>query len=136
MLQDIGSLDFGSGLKPVANVAMWRTRGEHRPLIGGFAFQIRFRDRKELALDAMQRAERFFLALQYSAKDLMVRITAWPPLRRARLLALVAMRRTPGIDLITPFGFEERKFRRFGNFAISVLYSDEIPLAERPFRII
>ena len=62
-------LDFGSGLKAKTNVAMWRTRGEHRPLIGEFAFQIRFRDRKLLALDAMQRAERFFLALQYAAKD-------------------------------------------------------------------
>ena len=69
VLQDIGLLDFGSGLKAKTNVAMWRTRGEHRPLIGEFAFQIRFRDRNLLALDAMQRAERFFLALQYAAKD-------------------------------------------------------------------
>jgi hypothetical protein len=69
VLQDIGMLDFGSGLKAKTNVAMWRTRGEHRPLIGEFAFQIRFRDRKALVLDAMQRAERFFLALQYAAKD-------------------------------------------------------------------
>jgi hypothetical protein len=57
VLQDIGSLNFGSGLKAETNVAMWRTRGEHRPLIGEFAFQIRFRDRKLLALDAMRRAE-------------------------------------------------------------------------------
>jgi hypothetical protein len=72
VLQDIGSLDFGSGLKAKTNVAMWRTRGEHRPLIGEFAYQIHFRDRKLLALDAMQRAERFFLALQYAAKDWMM----------------------------------------------------------------
>ncbi|MGB7773795.1 MAG: hypothetical protein WBL43_18505, partial [Pseudolabrys sp.] len=69
VLQDIGSLDFGSGLKAKTNVAIWRTRGEHRPLIGEFAYQIRFGDRKLLTLDAMQRAERFFLALQYAAKD-------------------------------------------------------------------
>ena len=69
VLQDIGTLDFGSGLKAKANVAIWRTRGEHRPLIGEFAYQIRFRDRKELTLDAMQRAERFFLALQYAAQE-------------------------------------------------------------------
>jgi hypothetical protein len=62
VLQDIGSLKFGSGLKAKVNVALWRTRGEYRPLIGEFAFQIRFRDRKLLALDAMQRAEQFFLA--------------------------------------------------------------------------
>jgi len=71
VLQNIGFLDFGSGLKARANVSMWRTRGEHRPLIGEFAFQINFRDRKLLTLDAMQRAERFFLALQYSAADWM-----------------------------------------------------------------
>jgi len=69
VLQDIGLIDFGSGLKAKTNVGIWRTRGEHRPLIGEFAFQIPFRDRKSLTLDAMQRAERFFLALQYSAQD-------------------------------------------------------------------
>jgi hypothetical protein len=71
VLQDIGSLNFGSGLTAKANVAIWRTRGEQRPLIGEFAYQIRFRDRKLLALDAMQRAERFFIALQWAAKDWM-----------------------------------------------------------------
>ena len=69
VLQDIGLLDLGSGLKAKTNVAIWRTRGEHRPLIGEFAFQIHFRDRKSLTLDAMKRAERFFLALQYAAQD-------------------------------------------------------------------
>ena len=69
VLQDIGLLDLGSGLKAKTNVSIWRTRGEHRPLIGEFAFQIHFRDRKSLTLDAMKRAERFFLALQYAAQD-------------------------------------------------------------------
>ena len=63
------TIDFGAGLKAKTNVAIWRTRGEHRPLIGEFAFQIRFRDRRSLVLDAMKRAERFFLALQYAAED-------------------------------------------------------------------
>ena len=49
VLQDIGVLDFGQGVTAKTNVAIWRTRGEHRPLIGEFAFQIRFKDRKELA---------------------------------------------------------------------------------------
>ena len=69
VLQDIGSIDFGSGLSAKTNVGIWRTRGEHRPLIGEFAFQIRFGDRKVLTLDAMQRAERFFIALQHAARD-------------------------------------------------------------------
>ena len=69
VLQDIGVLDFGQGVTAKTDVAIWRTRGEHRPLIGEFAFQIRFKDRKELALEAMQRAEAFFVALQYAAAD-------------------------------------------------------------------
>jgi hypothetical protein len=69
VLQDICLLDFGSGVTAKTNVAIWRTRGEHRPLIGEFAFQIRFRERKELAKDAMLKAEAFFIALQFAAVD-------------------------------------------------------------------
>ncbi len=69
VLQDICLLDFGNRVTAKTNVAIWRTRGEHRPLIGEFAFQIRFKDRKELARDAMLKAEAFFIALQHAAKD-------------------------------------------------------------------
>ena len=69
VLQDIGMIDFGEGHTAKANVGIWRTRGEHRPLIGEFAYQIKFNDRGELNREAMKRAEAFFLALQYSAKD-------------------------------------------------------------------
>jgi hypothetical protein len=69
VLQDIGELSFGDGIRARVNVSLWRTRGEHRPLIGEFAFQIRFRDRRELGLDAMKRLEAFFLSLQFAAQD-------------------------------------------------------------------
>ena len=69
VLQDIGTLDFGEGIRAKVNVGLWRTRGEHRPLVGEFAFQIKFADRKELALDAMKRAEAFFIALQFAAQN-------------------------------------------------------------------
>ena len=69
VLQDIGLLDFGQGVTAKTNVAIWRTRGEHRPLIGEFDFQVRFKDRKELGREAMQRVEAFFVALQYAAED-------------------------------------------------------------------
>jgi hypothetical protein len=69
ILQDIGVLDFGSGLTADTSVAIWRTRGEHRPLIGELAYQLKFKDRRELGLEAMKRAERFFIALQYAAKQ-------------------------------------------------------------------
>ncbi len=69
VLQDIGMLDFGDGLTCKANVAIWRTRGEHRPLIGEFAYQFRFQDRDKLSKDALRRTESFFIGLQYSAED-------------------------------------------------------------------
>jgi hypothetical protein len=72
VLQDIGVLGFGQGIRAKTNVALWRTRGEHRPLVGEFAFQIRFKNRKELGLDAMKRLEAFFVALQYAAQDWIV----------------------------------------------------------------
>ena len=69
VLQDIGIIDFGHGIRCKANVAIWRTRGEHRPLIGEFAFQFKFQDRAMLATEAMKRAEAFFISLQYAAED-------------------------------------------------------------------
>jgi len=69
VLQDIGRLDFGDGITALANVSLWRTRGEHRPLIGEFAFQIKFRRREDLKEKAMARGEAFFVKLQYEARD-------------------------------------------------------------------
>jgi hypothetical protein len=69
VLQDIGVLDFGNGISAKVNVALWRTRGEHRPLIGEFAYQVKFQDRKEMVLESVQRAEEFFLTLQFAAKS-------------------------------------------------------------------
>ena len=69
VLQDIGQLDFGEGMIAKTNVAIWRTRGEHRPLIGEFAFQVRFQDRRQLAQPALKKMEEFFVALQFAAKD-------------------------------------------------------------------
>ncbi len=39
------------------------------PLIGEFAFQIKFKKREDLQDEAMRRVERFFLDLQYTARD-------------------------------------------------------------------
>ncbi len=69
VLQDIGLLDFGDGLTCKANVAIWRTRGEHRPLIGEFAYQFRFKERDKLSKDALRRTEAFFISLQYAAEE-------------------------------------------------------------------
>jgi hypothetical protein len=69
VLQDICTLDFGQRITAKTNIAIWRTRGEHRPLIGEFAFQVKFNDRSEMAREAMLKTEQFFIALQYAAKD-------------------------------------------------------------------
>ncbi len=69
VLQDIGILDFGGGMSAKANVALWRARGDHRPLIGEFAFELKFKRREDLGAKAFKRTEAFFLALQYAAKD-------------------------------------------------------------------
>jgi len=69
VLQDIGTLDFGAGVAAGANVALWRSRGEHRPLIGEFAFELKFKRREDLNEEALQRAEAFFVGVQNAAKD-------------------------------------------------------------------
>jgi hypothetical protein len=69
VLQDIGILDFGEGIVAGANVALWRVRGDHRPLIGEFAFELRFKRREDLREKALARAEAFFVALQHAAQD-------------------------------------------------------------------
>ena len=69
VLQDIGVLDFGNRMSSMCNVALWRGRGDHSPLIGEFAFQLKFRRREELTDEALGRCEAFFLALQAEARD-------------------------------------------------------------------
>jgi hypothetical protein len=69
VLLDIGRLNFGKGIRAKANVAVWRTRGDEKPLVGEFAFQCKFRRADERHAVAMKRGERFFLALQNVAKD-------------------------------------------------------------------
>ena len=69
VLQDVGELDFGDGNKIGADVGIWRTRGEHRPLIGEFSFSFKFKNRKDLKPEIMKRVEEFYLALQFAAKE-------------------------------------------------------------------
>lgn len=69
VLQDIGTLDFGDGVTAKCNVALWRARGDHRPLIGEFGYQLKYGRTGKLNDRAMKRAEAFFLALQDEARD-------------------------------------------------------------------
>ena len=69
VLQDLGTLDFGAGMAAKFNVSMWRERGMHRPLVGEFAFQVKFKERGELREKALERAKRFFVDLQQIGRD-------------------------------------------------------------------
>ena len=69
VLLDIGMLDFGKGVTAKANVAVWRTRGDEKQLVGEFAYQCKFRRRDELQAVAMKRCEQFFCSLQLAAQD-------------------------------------------------------------------
>lgn len=69
VLLKLGELDFGKGQVGKCDVALWRTRGEHRPLVGEFAFQIRFERREDVHEKARKRAEQFFITLQQEAES-------------------------------------------------------------------
>jgi hypothetical protein len=69
VLQDLGMLSFGGGAAAKFNVAIWRERGMHRPLVGEFAFQLKFKKHEELHRKALDRAKRFFVGLQLRGHD-------------------------------------------------------------------
>jgi hypothetical protein len=64
VLQDLGTLDFGKDVTADANVALWRTRGEHLPLVGEFAYQVKFKRRADVHDKARERCAKFFIRLQ------------------------------------------------------------------------
>jgi len=69
VLMDLGKLDFGKGVIAKADVALWRQRGDHKPLVGEFSFQAKFDRRDEFHTKARRRCEEFFVSLQLGARD-------------------------------------------------------------------
>ncbi len=59
-----GEVETVSEMLAKANVALWRTRGEHQPLVGEFAFQVKFKRRQDLHDKARERCAKFFIHLQ------------------------------------------------------------------------
>ena len=49
VLLPLGQLDFGKGQIAKCDVSLWRTRGEHKPLVGEFAFQVKFPSQESIA---------------------------------------------------------------------------------------
>jgi len=69
VLLPLGQLDFGKGQVAKCDVCLWRTRGEHKPVVGEFAFQVKFPSRESVAEKPKKRAAQFFITLQHDARD-------------------------------------------------------------------
>jgi len=69
ILLPLGQLDFGKGQVGKCDVSLWRTRGEHKPLVGEFAFQIQFPTRESVAEKPKKLAAQFYITLQHAVSD-------------------------------------------------------------------
>jgi len=69
VLLELGELDFGKGITGNCNVALWRTRGEHMPLVGEFAYQVKFSRKEDVAEKPKKLCEQFFITLQLDVRD-------------------------------------------------------------------
>lgn len=69
VLLHLGQLDFGKGIVAKCDVSLWRTRGEHLPLVGEFAFQVKFERKEEVHEKARRLAEQYFVSLQQDVQD-------------------------------------------------------------------
>ncbi len=69
VLLPLGQLDFGKGLVGKCDIGLWRTRGEHKSLVGEFAFQLKF-DRKENVAEKQKKVvAQFYVSLQQEVQD-------------------------------------------------------------------
>src|SRR5271166_4941686 len=69
VLLPLGQLDFGKGLVGKCDIGLWRTRGEHKSLVGEFAFQVKFARREDIAEKQKKLVAAFYLALQHAVED-------------------------------------------------------------------
>ncbi len=71
VLLPLGQLDFGGGTLAKCDVSLWRTRGEHRSLVGEFAFQVRFGRREDVSDKARRQGALFYMTLQHEIADML-----------------------------------------------------------------
>ena len=69
VLLPLGQLDFGKGLVGKCDIGLWRTRGEHKSLVGEFAFQLKFARKEEVAEKQKKLAAQFYVSLQREVQD-------------------------------------------------------------------
>ncbi len=71
VLLPLGQLDFGGGTVAKCDVSLWRTRGEHKPLVGEFAFQAKFARREDVSAKAKRLGALFYMTLQQDVADML-----------------------------------------------------------------
>ena len=64
LLFPLGRLDFGKGYLAKSDVSLWRTRGDHQPIVGEYAFQVKFRSREDVPPKIEKLVKEFFVTLQ------------------------------------------------------------------------
>jgi hypothetical protein len=69
ILLPLGRLDFGAGMLAKCDIGLWRTRGEHTPLVGEFAFQLKFADKAAVAEAQRKLVAQFYVSLQREVAD-------------------------------------------------------------------
>jgi hypothetical protein len=69
VLLELGDLDFGKGIQGHCNVALWRSRGDHTPLVGEFAYQLKFARGSDVHDKPKRLSEQFFIYLQLAVRD-------------------------------------------------------------------
>jgi hypothetical protein len=69
VLLPLGELDFGKGIVSKCDISLWRTRGEHKSLVGEFAFQMQFPSRENVAEKQKRLATQFYVILQQEVRD-------------------------------------------------------------------
>jgi hypothetical protein len=71
VLLPLGTLDFGAGTLAKCDVSLWRTRGEHKSLVGEFAFQAKFDKRESVSQKSKRLGARFYSTLQEEVANML-----------------------------------------------------------------
>jgi hypothetical protein len=69
VLLPLGQLDFGKGVVAKCDIGLWRTRGEHKSLVGEFAFQVKFDRKGDVSEKRKKFVAQFYVTLQQDVRD-------------------------------------------------------------------
>jgi hypothetical protein len=69
LLFPLARLDFGKGFVAKSDASLWRTRGTHAPVVGEYAFQVKFERRDDVPRKTEKLVRQFFVTLQHEIRD-------------------------------------------------------------------